>query len=67
MYYFGGDLQMRETIPDYKPEPPAWDDFIPYCPVCGEETDTYYKDKDGVIVGCDSCIVPVEPWEVEDG
>lgn len=44
------------------PEPKTY-----YCPVCGEETDTYYKDKDGVIVGCDSCIVPVEPWEVEDG
>ena len=43
------------------PEPKTY-----YCPVCGEETDTYYKDKDGVIVGCDSCIVPVEPWEVEE-
>lgn len=43
------------------PEPKTY-----YCPVCGEETDTYYKDKDGVIVGCDRCIVPVEPWEVDE-
>ena len=42
---------MRETIPDYHPEPPAWDDYIPYCPVCGEECDTVYLDMNEEIVG----------------
>ena len=40
------------------PEPKTY-----YCPICGEETDTYFKDRDGDIVGCDNCVRPVEPWE----
>ena len=41
---------------DYRIEPPAWDDFIPICPVCGEECDTVYLDIDDEVVGCDQCI-----------
>ena len=32
------------------PEPP-----LPRCPICDAETDTFYKDKNGDIVGCDEC------------
>ena len=42
-------------------EPRDYD--VPVCPVCGEETDTYYKNKDGVIVGCEFCIETVDAWE----
>lgn len=38
---------------------PTW----PVCPVCGEETDTFYKNADGVVVGCDNCIKTVDAWE----
>ena len=34
----------------------------PHCPVCGEETDTIYKSKDGDIVGCDNCITTSDAW-----
>lgn len=37
---------------------------IPICPVCGEEADTFYKNKDGEIVGCDECIRTVSAFEV---
>ena len=43
------------------PEPKVY-----YCPVCGEETDEYFKDMYGEIVGCDNCVRPVEPWEEEE-
>ena len=27
-----------------------------YCPICGEECETIYKDKDREVFGCDRCI-----------
>ena len=54
---------MREYIPDYQLEPPAWDDFIPVCPVCGEECDTVYLDVEGQIFGCDQCIEMFDAYE----
>ena len=54
---------MRETIPDCQPEPPAWDDYIPVCPVCGEECDTVYLDMNDEIVGCDRCINMEDAYE----
>lgn len=42
-------------------EPKGYD--VPVCPVCGEETDTYYKNENGEIVGCDNCITAVDAWE----
>jgi len=36
---------------------------FPRCPVCGEETDTFYKNNDGDIVGCDNCISTVDAWD----
>lgn len=40
------------------PEPP-----LPRCPICGAETDTFCKDKNGDIVGCDECVSTVDAWE----
>lgn len=42
-------------------EPPAYS--CPRCPVCGEEADSYYKDKLGNIVGCPECVQEVTSWE----
>ena len=56
-------MQMRETIPDYRLEPPAWDDYIPVCPVCGAECDTVYLDMNDDIVGCDRCINMEDAYE----
>lgn len=39
---------MQYSEPERPLEPKDYD--LPVCPVCGEETDTYYKNKDGVIV-----------------
>ena len=53
------------SIYDY-PEPPLEPDF-PRCPICGEETDTFYRDADGDIVGCDNCVKAIDAWDyVED-
>jgi len=35
-------------VHDY-PDPPDY--TVPICPVCGEETDTLYADRDGEISG----------------
>jgi len=29
---------------------------VPRCPVCGEECETIYYDKDGEYFGCDQCV-----------
>lgn len=56
---------MRSVMQFWEPERPLEpkDYDMPECPVCGEETDTYYKNKDGEIVGCDNCITAVDAWE----
>lgn len=38
----------------------------PKCPVCGEACDTFYRDINGTIVGCDACIDALDAWEVEN-
>ena len=52
---------MQYWEPERPLEPKDYD--MPVCPVCGEETDTYYKNKDGAIVGCDCCIEARDAWE----
>lgn len=48
----------RTGYPDGKEHP------IPTCPVCGEETDTLYKDRDGYIFGCGECVTSCDAWEM---
>jgi hypothetical protein len=53
---------MRSVMQYWEPERPLEpkDYDLPVCPVCGEETDTYYKNENGEIVGCDNCITAVD-------
>ena len=48
---------------DYHFEPPVPDEYIPYCPVCGEECDTVYVDLYDDIVGCDQCMNMEDAYE----
>lgn len=56
---------MRSVMQYWEPERPLEpkDYDMPECPVCGEETDTYYKNENGEIVGCDNCNTAVDAWE----
>lgn len=38
----------------------------PVCPVCGEETNTFYRDKAHEIIGCDMCVKTVDAWDYCD-
>lgn len=51
---------LRTGYPDGK-EPD-----VPRCPVCGEECEEIYTDKDANIVGCDICIRSVDACYVAD-
>lgn len=43
---------------------PSWmQTDTPVCPVCGEETETYYAIN-GDVVGCENCVDEVSAWEV---
>ena len=33
------------------------------CPICLKESEEFYEDKDGEIVGCDRCIKRYDAWE----
>lgn len=39
----------------------------PICPLCGAETDTFYRDGRRKLVGCDRCVAAVDAWECETG
>lgn len=41
-----------------------WTKGNPVCPVCGEECETVYKNRDWEIVGCDVCIRQEDACEV---
>ena len=59
---FGGENMIHYTLNVEPPvDPPAY--TCPRCPVCGEETDSFYKDKWGNIVGCPECVQEVTSWE----
>ena len=47
----------------YRLETLDWYDYIPYCPVCGEECDTVYVDMYDDIVGCDRCMNMEDAYE----
>lgn len=59
---FGGENMIHYALNVEPPvDPPAYS--CPRCPVCGEEADSYYKDKWGNIVGCPECVQEVTSWE----
>lgn len=43
------------------PSPPEGE--MPVCPVCGQECETYYKNLNGEVLGCDECIEAVDARE----
>ena len=53
-------LQFTE-LPEPPLDPP--DGEVPVCPICGEETDTFFKNSLGEIIGCDICVRSVDAWE----
>lgn len=59
---FGGENMIHYALNIEPPvEPPEY--TCPCCPVCGEEADSYYKDKWGNIVGCPEYVQEVTSWE----
>ena len=44
----------RYGVPEYPPV---------HCPICGEECETVYLDKDLNAVGCEVCLAP---WSSDD-
>lgn len=52
---------MMELTIEPPVEPPEY--TCPRCPVCDAETDSFYKDKWGNIVGCPECVQEVTSWE----
>lgn len=58
---FGSENMIHYALNIEPPvEPPEY--TCPRCPVCGEEADSYYKDKWGNIVGCPECVTEVDAW-----
>lgn len=45
----------RDGMPGYE--------VSPRCPVCGRECDSFYKDGDGDVIGCEWCVSIVDAWE----
>ncbi len=43
-------------------EPDGREPIYPRCPICGEECETVYSNRTG-IVGCDVCIKEADAWE----
>ena len=37
---------------------------MPVCPVCGAETDTFYRVF-GEVIGCDHCVEITDAWSAE--
>lgn len=38
-------------------------DIVPECPICGEECEMIYLDRDGNEVGCEHCIQSTDAWQ----
>lgn len=51
---------LRTGYPDGK-EPNA-----PHCPICKQECEEIYRDRDNAIVGCDICLHPVDACYAAD-
>lgn len=48
--------------PSLEPPEPRY----PHCPICNAEADTFFENKDGYVVGCNSCITPIDAWDYEE-
>ena len=49
---------------DYLLEPEEYS--MPICPICGEECEEFYFNRDGNICGCDNCISVKNAVEYEE-
>lgn len=49
-------------IPERPLEPPE-EEARPRCVWCGEECETLYRDRAGLIVGCEHCVETLDAWE----
>ena len=68
--FFSGKETM-EQIPDApwirKAERDGYpDEPLPHCPECGEETDTFYVNAAGDVVGCNNCVKVKDAWDYQD-
>lgn len=45
---------------------PREQDPTPICPICGDETATYYRNSAGFIIGCESCVEMIDAWEYKE-
>lgn len=54
---FYGDIGHEPNLEQEDAEP------VPRCPICGAETDTFYKGYYEDIVGCSECVESVDAWE----
>ena len=36
------------------PDPP--EETLPKCPVCGQDAVFFYRRRDGLVLGCESCV-----------
>lgn len=62
---YGGEKETMDDLPDA-----PWirdaetngvpDEPLPNCPICGEETEKFFLDRDGDIIGCEYCIRAVD-------
>ena len=50
-----------EKIPEPRLEPR--EAAMPRCPVCGEETNDYFRDRWGGICGCAECVESIDAWQ----
>ena len=48
-------------IPERQLEPPE-PEAAPCCPCCGEECETLYRDRAGLIVGCENCMETLDAF-----
>ena len=39
-------------------------DRTPICPVCGEECEEIFYDKNHEVCGCENCVTSRDAWEV---
>lgn len=51
---------MHENLEDKDPEE------YPHCPVCGDECEKVYRNREGDIVGCDCCLDDSDAWGVRE-